>query len=129
MLELPGEAYGMEGPEALLPAGGGGAGHLFVLRDRRDGPGLVGDVMRYMVVFTNVAEEEAEANIHSAYPFWTIKLTAQNAKDARHKAWKAVNRRPGCRFIKRWGWRICHVGRPEDINAAGPCRCPGISLA
>lgn len=81
-----------------------------------------------MVVFTNETEEEAEASVHLAEPFWTIRLTAQNAKDARHKAWKAVNRDRRLRFVRRDGWRICHVGRPEDIKAAGPWRAAGISL-
>lgn len=83
--------------------------------------------MRYLVVFTN--EPEEEANVHMAEPFWTIKLTAMNAKDARHKAWKAVNRNRRLRFIKQGGWRICHVGRPDEIKAAGPWRAPGMSIA
>jgi hypothetical protein len=83
--------------------------------------------MRYMVIFTN--EPEEEVNVHLADPFWTLKLTAQNTKDARHKAWRTVNRNPRLRFIKQNGWRICHVGRPEEVKAAGPWRGPGMSIA
>ena len=84
--------------------------------------------MRYLVIFTNEPEEEAEAKVHFTDPFWTIRMTAQNAKDARHKAWKTVNQDRRLRFIKKNGWRICHVGHPEDIKAAGPWRAPGISI-
>jgi hypothetical protein len=57
-----------------------------------------------------------------------MKLDAQNAKDARRKARKIVDQDPRLQFLKREGWRICHVGEPKDIKASGPWRAPGISI-
>ncbi len=81
----------------------------------------------YLVIFTWASD--AEIQPQQTDQFWTIQVRyAQNAKDARHKAWKAVNRNPGLKFIKRGGWRISHSGRAQDIHAAGPLRAPGISI-
>ncbi len=83
--------------------------------------------LSHLVIFTWAAEADLEPQ-HTDQ-FWTIRVWyAQNAKDARHQAWKAVNRDPGLKFIKRDGWRIAFAGRLRDFHAAGPLRAPGISI-
>jgi hypothetical protein len=81
-----------------------------------------------MVVFTTDTDEEADACVHLSEPFWTMRLEARNADEARRRAHKTMDRDRRLRFLKREGWRICHVGRLQDIKAAGPLRAPGISI-
>ncbi len=80
--------------------------------------------MIYLVIFTLAREEDLQ--LQHAHQFWTIRVEyAQNSKDARHQAWKTVNRDRGLKFIKRDGWRICSVGRPHEIKVASPLRAHG----
>lgn len=82
---------------------------------------------RYLVVFTNTREEELDFNLDN--DFWTIRLWAKNAKDARRKAWRAVHSRPGCRFIVRFGYRIWNTGLGIEDWPSGIRRAPGLILS
>jgi len=83
-------------------------------------------VKRYLVVFTNSREEDLDFNLDN--DFWTIRLRAKNAKEARRKAWKEVNRNPGCRFLKRFGYYIWNTGLGVEDWPPGIVRAPGIIL-
>jgi hypothetical protein len=81
----------------------------------------------YWVCFTKDKEQELNPDSKDLV-FSVVIAYAENAKEARHIAWKTVNRHPGLRFIKREGWRICHSGLAREVKAPGPIRGPRISV-
>lgn len=78
------------------------------------------------MVFTNAKEKDLNFNLDDQ--FFTIRLWAQNAKDARHKAWRQVHRRPACRWLVRFGWYIWNTGLVEEEWPPGIRRTEGLIL-
>ena len=83
-------------------------------------------VKRYLVVFTGTKEEDLNFNLDN--DFWTVRLSAKNAKDARRKAWREIHRRPGCRWLVRLGWYIWNTGLGMEDWPPGIRRAPGLIL-
>lgn len=81
---------------------------------------------RYLVVFTKDREEDLNFNLD--HQFWTVRLWAKNAKDARRKAWKTVHRRRDCRWLVRFGWFIWNTGLGIEDWPPGIRRAPGLIL-
>lgn len=81
---------------------------------------------RYLVVF--VTDKESDLNFNLDDQFFTVRLSAKNAKDARHKAWRAVHGRPSCRWLIRYTWFIWNTGLVTENWPPGILRAEGLIL-
>ncbi len=72
----------------------------------------------YFVVFINEREEDLNVNLDSQFTVFRVRQT-RNAKDARHKAWKAVHGKAKNRWLVRNGWYIWNTGSVEEEWPAG----------
>jgi hypothetical protein len=70
------------------------------------------------VVFTNDREEDLNVNLDSQFTVFRVRH-AENAKDARHKAWKAVHGNRKNRWLVRNGWYVWNTGPVEEAWPPG----------
>jgi hypothetical protein len=78
----------------------------------------------YFVVFTNDREEDLNFNLDQQ--FWVVRVRhAENAKDARHKAWKLIHGNKKYRWLVRNGWYAWNTGPVEEEWPPGIRRSGG----